>query len=149
MSSLCHQGSETGCHDSRSTTAASSRTRNLPLETRYRQNLANVVCTSVWHCQCPPFLGDCKKYPFPALLILPPCNPAHEQATAQHHSQQGKRICMQVTSCKAQATAAAETHDPQTMVTLTSPGRGTNSTQLAAGLRHQDRCDRKDKTNQT
>lgn len=46
---LCHQGSETGCHDSHSTTAASSRRRNLPLETRYRQSLTNVVCISVWH----------------------------------------------------------------------------------------------------
>lgn len=147
-SRLCCQDWVTGCHDSHSTTAASSRARNLPLETRSGPNLANVACSSVHHWRYPPVLGGFKKHPSPAPLTLPPCNPAHGPVTLEHHRQEEMWICPLVTSCKAQATAAAETRDPPTAATPASPGRGTNCRQQAAGLCHRDGCDRKDKINQ-
>lgn len=97
-SSPCHQGSQTGCDNSHSTAAASSRTRNQPQETRHSPDLTNTACAGVWHCQCPRFLGTVRNSPFPAPLVLPPCGSAHGQATLQHHGQQDKRICRQVTS---------------------------------------------------
>lgn len=86
----CCQGLETGCHDSHSTTAASSCVRSLPLERQHRQNLLSVVRGSLWHSLCPPRFWDAVRNTLSLHHSSCLLSPAQGQVTLDHHSQEDK-----------------------------------------------------------